>query len=312
MKCRKCPAKAVLKIERHHTALCKGCFNDYMHQQVERAASEGMFGRDDRILVAVSGGKDSLALWDILLNLGYPATGLHVNLGIGGYSTSSLEKTRRFSATRGAPLIVHGLREEIGAGIPEISGLTDRPACGACGVIKRYSFNRIASERGFSVVATGHNLDDEAARLLGNVLHWQEDYLAKQSPILSESEASPDHPGANFVKKVKPLYRLAERELAAYCVLNRIDYIVEECPNANGAKILIYKEAMNRLEEEAPGTKQNFYFSFLKRRKPSSAESGSPWATCRKCGQPTSVKQTGDRASAPLCGYCRLVERIPR
>ncbi len=39
-----------------------------------------------------------------------------------------------------------------------------------------------------------------------------------------------------FAKKVKPLYRLTERELAAYAVLNRIDYIVEECPMAKGSR----------------------------------------------------------------------------
>ena len=33
--------------------------------------------------------------------------------------------------------------------------------------------NRAALEHGFPVVATGHNLDDEAATLFGSVLHWQ-------------------------------------------------------------------------------------------------------------------------------------------
>ena len=41
---------------------------------------------DDRILVAVSGGKDSLTLWSILLTLGYRADALYVDLGIPGYS----------------------------------------------------------------------------------------------------------------------------------------------------------------------------------------------------------------------------------
>ena len=37
---------------------------------------------------------------------------------------------------------------------------------------------------GFDVVATGHNLDDEAAVLLGNVLHWNTEYLGRQAPVL--------------------------------------------------------------------------------------------------------------------------------
>ena len=82
MNCTKCKTKAVIKIPRHHAAFCKGCFNSFVHDQVARAIkSQKMFGKDDRILVAVSGGKDSLALWDILLKLGYKADAFYVNLG---------------------------------------------------------------------------------------------------------------------------------------------------------------------------------------------------------------------------------------
>ena len=44
----------------------------------------------------------------------------------------------------------------------------------------------------------------------------------------------PSGPGRVFPRKVKPLVRLTERETAAYCVLRGIDYIVEECPMAEG------------------------------------------------------------------------------
>ena len=90
------------------------------------------------------------------------------------------------------------------------------------------------------MVATGHNLDDEAAVLLGNTLRWDGSYLGRQYPVL------PAAPG--FVRKVKPLVRLSEREMAAYCVLSGIDYIVEECPMAEGNRHLAYKEMLNDLE----------------------------------------------------------------
>jgi hypothetical protein len=56
-----------------------------------------MFTRDDRILMAVSGGKDSLGLWDILTRLGYKADGLYIGLGIDGgfgYSDQSHASAR--------------------------------------------------------------------------------------------------------------------------------------------------------------------------------------------------------------------------
>jgi uncharacterized protein (TIGR00269 family) len=152
-------------------------------------------------------------------------------------------------------------------------------------------------------MATGHNLDDEAARLLGNVLHWQEEYLEKQGPTLPASVEG-------FAKKVKPLYRLSERELAAYCVLNKIEYIVDECPMAQGARTLLYKEVLNRLETESPGTKQYFYWGFLEKQRAKPASSVAMTEKdqailhpCSTCGQPT---------TAETCSYCKLMARANR
>ena len=202
---------------------------------------------------------------------------------------------------------LHTVEQEAGAGIKELAQLIHRPTCSTCGTIKRYQFNRVAIEQHYDVMATGHNLDDEAARLLGNVLHWQEEYLDKQGPSLPASVEG-------FAKKVKPLYRLSERELAAYAVLNRIDYIVEECPMAKGSKMLQYKEVLNRLETESPGTKQMFYWGFLEKQSKK-----QPTATtmtekdravlhpCTSCSQPT---------TAEVCSYCKMMARaktvVPR
>ncbi len=295
MKCRRCRAKAVIHLPRHNSSFCPPCFNAYVVGQVERAIrDEKMFTLDDRIAVAVSGGKDSLALWDLLLKAGYTAHGLHIDLGIGPYSARSREKARAFATSRGVPLIIHDLREQHGNGVTELATIIRRSPCSACGTMKRYSYNRIASQNGFSVLATGHNLDDEASRLLGNVLHWQQDYLAKQAPMLPATR-----PG--LVRKVKPLYRLAEREVAAYAVLNRIDYIIEECPNAKGAKMLLYKEALNKLEEAAPGTKHAFYLGFLKEQRGRTFAGDEALRDCRVCGQPT---------TAEVCAYCRMVQSL--
>jgi uncharacterized protein (TIGR00269 family) len=263
-----------------------------------------MFAPEDRILVAVSGGKDSLALWDILLKLGYQADGLYVDLGIETYSAQSRGKVERFTdqvATPcGAKLIIHQVKEKEGAGIQDLANLVHRPTCSTCGTIKRYQFNRVAIEENYDVMATGHNLNDEAARLLGNVLYWQEEYIQKQGPNLPASVEG-------FAKKVKPLYRLTEREMAAYAVLNRIDYMIEECPMAKGAKMLLYKEVLNRLETESPGTIQTFYWRFLEKQAKAQPKGHTIGETdrlmlhpCATCGQPT---------TAEVCTYCKMIAR---
>jgi uncharacterized protein (TIGR00269 family) len=157
--------------------------------------------------------------------------------------------------------------------------------------------NRAALEHGMPVVATGHNLDDEAATLFGSVMHWQMDALPRQSPALAST-----HP--KLVRRVKPLYRLSEREAAAYAFLRRIDYIVEECPFARGATSITHKEILNRLEEASPGTKATFLVNYLERaRGIFQAREAVTLTECLRCGQTT----TGE-----VCAFCKLADQVRR
>jgi len=295
MKCKRCRGKAVVQVRQHNAAFCRGCFVFFFQRQVQRAIErERMFTLDDAVLVAVSGGKDSLALWDVLIELGYRTAGVHLALGIGGYSRRSTEKTEAFACRRGVRLISVRLDEE-DAAIPTLSAFTNRPACAACGTSKRHHLDRVAFEQGFSVLATGHNLDDEAARLLGNVLHWQVQHLAKQQPVLASTHE-------RFARKVKPLFRLSEYEAAVYAFVRGIDYIIEECPNSVGATQLVYKDVLNRLEAVMPGTKLAFVNDFLRTGRAAFATDGAgPPQTCAGCGMPT---------FASLCSYCSLLREV--
>jgi tRNA-5-methyluridine54 2-sulfurtransferase len=295
MRCRRCKGPAVVEVRRHNAAFCRACFVRHVHEQVKRAiASHDMFARGDRVLVAVSGGKDSLALWDVLLELGYEAAGLYLGLGIGEYSERSHALVAAFAEERGSELVAVDLRREFGFDVPTAGERGSRSTCAVCGLSKRYVFNRAALEHGFDVVATGHNLDDEAATLLGNTLRWQTDYIARQHPVL------PAEPG--LAKKVKPLYRLSELETAAYAFLRGIEYVVEECPLVAGNTQLRYKDAMNRLEAASPGTKAHFFLGYLDRAAPLfEAQDATRLSPCETCRQPTTGR---------FCAFCRARAQV--
>ena len=298
MKCRKCGASAALELRRHNAAFCAPDFLDFFRNQVREAIRRHkMFARGERVLVAVSGGKDSLALWDVLLDEGYDTTGLYLDLGIFDYSVESRAKCEAFAAARGARLVISRVADEVGGPVPVIKEVTRRPPCSGCGLSKRYLMNRVALEHGMDVVATGHNLDDEAATLFGSVMHWQTDALPRQSPALPST-----HP--KLVRRVKPLYRLSERETAAYAFLRRIDYIVEECPFARGATSIAHKEILNRMEDASPGAKHNFLFGFLEKARPvfERAE-GAVLQECARCGQVT---------TGTVCAFCKLSDQVKR
>jgi tRNA-5-methyluridine54 2-sulfurtransferase len=300
MKCRSCRGAAVIEVRRHNAGFCGDCFIRHCQEQVRRGIEQfDMMQPHDRVLVAVSGGKDSLALWDILRELGYEADGLYLGLGIGEYSDESGAYTRQFATERALRLVEIDLPSDVGFDIETGSRAARRAPCSACGLSKRHLFNKAALDGGYDVVATGHNLDDEAAVLFGNTLRWATDYLGRQLPVL------PAVPG--FARKVKPLIRLSERETAAYCVLRGIDYIVEECPMAAGNKHLVYKEALNTIEAQSPGAKAAFYFSFLEKAShlftPEAQEDQADLEPCEECGAPT----TGG-----VCAFCKLVAKATR
>jgi uncharacterized protein (TIGR00269 family) len=297
VKCGRCRAPAVIEVRRHNAGYCGECFVRHCREQVRRAIDHfAMIEPGERVLVAVSGGKDSLGLWQLLRELGYDADGLYLGLGIGGYSDESGRYARDFAVDRDWKLLEIDLAAEYGFDIEDGSRAAKRAPCSACGLSKRHLFNETAIRHGYDVLATGHNLDDEAAVLLGNVLRWETEFLGRQHPVL------PAAPG--FARKVKPLIRLSERELAAYCVLTNIDYIVEECPMAGGNRHLGYKNALNEIEERSPGTKAAFVFGFLERaHERFTGELGDArddLRPCAVCGAPT----PGD-----ACAFCRMRAR---
>lgn len=304
-KCRVCRQPAIIDLPRHNANFCAEHFLELCRRQVVKAIEHWkLLERDDKVLVAVSGGKDSLAVWDLLVDLGYQADGLYVGLGIGDYSDTSAEYARAFAAARGLRLIEVNLRAEYGYDIPTAAKATRRVPCSACGLSKRHLFDKAAIDGGYTALVTGHNLDDEAAVLLGNTLRWEVDYLARQMPLLPARDG--------FPKKVKPLVRLTERETAAWCVVRGIDYLVDECPMAAGNKHLHYKAMLNSMEAESPGSKASFYLNFVERMLPllagHQADDRESLGSCAECGAPTS----GD-----VCAFCRLVatasahERVP-
>jgi tRNA-5-methyluridine54 2-sulfurtransferase len=300
----RCREAAVMEVARHRAAYCAEHFVDHVRSQVRDAISRhDMLSYNDRILVAVSGGKDSLALWDVLLDMGYRADGLYLGLGIGEYSDESGALVAAYARSRGAVLHTVDLASEYGYTIPEATGMRNRSSCGVCGLSKRYVFNRVALQHGYDVMATGHNLDDEAAQLLGNVLRWQTPFMARQSMVLPATEEG-------MAKKVKPLYRLGEREMAAYCVIKGLDYVVEECPMVGGNTVMRYKDALNELERHSPGTKAQFLFGFLDRVRPvhfaDADTDAQSLAGCAECGQPTSTRSDGP----VVCAFCRTRERV--
>ena len=274
----------MIDVPRHNAGFCADCFTRHCREQVRQAIEDHeMIAPGDRVLVAVSGGKDSLGLWQLLRELGYDADGLYVGLGIGEYSDQSGEYARAFAKEHDWPLLEVDLRSHLR--VRRSRGVEGDPAGAVLGV-RAVEAPRVQRRRAHERLRRARDRSQPrrrsggAARQRAALGHR---YLGRQHPVL------PAAPG--FVRKVKPLVRLGERELAAYCVLTGIDYIIEECPMAAGNRHLGYKELLNEIEERSPGTKAAFLFGFLERGHERFAadavEEREDLHPCPECGAPT-------------------------
>ncbi|MDD3846389.1 MAG: ATP-binding protein [Syntrophorhabdaceae bacterium] len=303
MKCRVCGQTASISLRSHKTAFCDTHFLTFFEKRVNTTIRRyRLIGDGDRPVVAVSGGKDSLSLWVFLTRMGITADGVYVDLGIGDYSRVSLEKIKAVADRIGRKVHIFHVPDVFGRGISEVAKGLRRVPCSACGMIKRYVMNKVCMDKGYNLLLTGHNLDDEAAALFGNVLYWKKEYLWRKDIVLDAKDG-------HLSRKAKPFFLCSEREVAAYAVISGIDYIYEECPFSKGAKTITYKGILGSLEEVSPGTKLMFVKGYLKelremkemRQDDGEAAAGFEAQFCPVCGYPSGGGE---------CGFCRTLQKF--
>lgn len=279
--------------------LCKNCFIDFYEKKLRNTVlKHRMFSSGDSIGVAVSGGKDSMAML-MALSKTFPdlrITVIHINLGIGGYSRDSENAVRKLCDQLGFEAIIYSLKEREGFSLPDLKKSAYRKRiCGACGIIRRYLLNRIAWENGIRVIATGHTLDDTVELLFELYLNGRIDEIVRVKPVLEGEE--------KLAKRVKPLIELTDQENKYYADFMEIPYSELKCPLVRGSRMLRRKELISRIEKEIPRFKHTLYKSHVKRFLPKLERlvERPELNACKNCGMP---------AIGDVCSYCKLVSRV--
>ena len=257
-----------------------------------------MIAPGERVLVAVSGGKDSLALWDLLLGLGYEADGLYIGLGIGGYSEPRASTRARFAASAALGWSRCDLPRRLRLRRPQRRGR--RPPRALLGLRAVQAAHLRPRPRSRAATTWSPPATTSTTR----PPCCSATCCAGTSPTSPAS--APCCPGGDgFPRKVKPLVRLGEREMAAYCVLRGIDYQVEECPMAAGNKHLGYKEALNAHR----GALARHQGRLLLRVPGAGDGTGRASGRAGREGPAPLPQLRGAHDGEPSCAFCRLVER---
>ena len=304
-RCRFCGHEAEVVVRQANLALCEEHFISWFERRVERTLRRyRMVGPGDLVLVAVSGGKDSLALLNVLATLsermGFKIRALTLDLGIEGnaYSERSVEMAKRASETLGVGHITVSVKERYGFSLPEALEVARRPPCSLCGLIKRYAMTDVARERGFDALATGHTLDDMARFILASYMTGAVRELVRLTPVVP-----PGLPG--LPKLIKPFYESLEEHIKAYADIKGLEYMPDGCPYAPTAPSDRLRALLDQVERESPGMKHSLVRNYVKHIQPALSaylrDSLEPLRACSKCGMPSS----GD-----VCAFCRLRERV--
>ncbi len=280
--------------------------DDFDADAVERSVADtiqehGLFSKDDRVLVAASGGKDSTVLLSILVKLGYQVEAVTVDAHIGCYTEENLKNLRAVCASLGVKLHEVSFRNEFGSSLCHIQAILaqkgyDYKSCHTCGVLRRYLLNRHAKAIGPSVLATGHNLDDEAQAVMMNVLRGTMALCARMGP--KTGIANDD----KFIPRVKPLYFVSEEDIINYAKHHAFPVHFGECPCSSDT----YRREMRNLFLSMPqreAVKRNIVKSFMQ-MKPTLMASYAPRSSvraCEICGEPT---------SNDICNVCSLKAKI--
>ncbi len=305
VKCSKCGQEAVYL--RRYTAerLCKTCLVQTTIDRVRRTINrQRMLKDDDRIVVAVSGGKDSAVLLEVLSRIeqNYPRSELiplTIDEGIKGYRDQALPAAHSLAESLNLKLEVRSFRDLFDMTLDKmVSGRADEEslgACSYCGVFRRRALNETALELNADIVATGHNMDDEAQTIMMNMMRGD-------GRRIGRTNRPRDNAIPGLVPRIKPITELSERDVVAYAHHLDLPYHDAPCPYAVEAYRNDLRNFLNDMEYKRPGT-----LTAILRSGQAIADSliqsseKLVFETCSKCGSPT---------PSGICKTCRLLDEL--
>lgn len=284
--------------------LCRKCFCRSIERKVRATISRyEMLEPDDRLALAVSGGKDSVSLLHIMAKIekDFPKaalTAVIVDEGIKGYRDEALKIAMSNCAGLGVEYTTVSFEDLYGYTLDEIvemSRETELTSCSYCGVLRRRALNVGARRMEADKIATAHNLDDEAQTCLLNIIHGDPLRLLRVKPVLTSVQSG-------LVPRVKPLCEVLEREVALYAYVRRITFQGVPCPYAGEALRNDVRNVLNRLEEKHPGVKYTVFRSFERVRGVlEGSRLGVELNSCEVCGEP---------AVGGVCQVCQILRDL--
>lgn len=263
----------------------------------------GLIDKRDKVAVACSGGKDSTTALYILNNFctqrRQKIEAIAIDEGIKGYRDKLIKNLKEFCKREKIKLRIFSFKREFGFTLDSMLnsikkiGLSN---CYVCSILKRWLLNRKARQLGFSVIATGHCLDDEAETILLNQFKGNPELLAKLGPSAGVAKIK------GFVQRVKPLYLCSGEEIVLYAKIKELPLYLGICPLRGETFRVEIRNFLSQMEKKHKEMKNAIVNSFLQilpllKKKYAAFE----LKTCKSCKEPSSQK---------LCKKCQILKQL--
>jgi uncharacterized protein (TIGR00269 family) len=299
--CSRCPSPAVAWIRYSGEHLCRAHVLEFVERRAKRELrAQARLNGGQRIAIGMSGGKDSsvaaVLLQEILSSRrDLELVGITVDEGIASYRPGGIAAARALCERLGIEHRVVPYERTVGVTMDEVVARDAASIpCSYCGPFRRHALNLAARDAGADFVATGLNLDDTAQSILMNVARGDIEKLARLGP--HEAVQS------GLVPRLQPLRMVPELEVYLYALLRGIPFHDATCPYAERAQRGRFREVLERLEADSPGTRHAIVSSYDQLRPLLvSAFPPAPLNACARCGEPT---------IRGVCKACELRERL--
>ena len=207
-----------------------------------------MINTDEKIAVAVSGGKDSMLMLKALKKLSefhpqnFSVFALYVDMGFKNVDITLLEK---FCNRLDIQLVCK--QTDIAKIIFELR--KEKNPCALCAKMRRAVLHDTAKQNGSNKIALGHHMDDAVVTFLLNLIYGSK--LACFQPVTYLDRKD--------VTVIRPMVLLSEREIKGAITRLEIPVVKSACPADSNTKRSELKQLVNTLEKTYPGFRKHVF-----------------------------------------------------
>lgn len=255
-----------------------------IENQIKKTLDEINLPKNQKILVALSGGKDSTTTAYFLKKFGYNIEGIHLDLKIGKYSDECLQAVKQLCKQLSIPLHVYDMKKEMGSGmcylrsaVQSKKGKQGLKNCAVCGVLKKWILNKEARKLKANYIATGHNLDDEVQTFLLNLFKGCLE-LSANTGIITKNISD-----KKFIPRVKPLFYVAEEKIRKFSKQKKLPVIYEKCPCALDSYRIQVRKFTEKLDKKKKLRMIKNFEKIQKNFRPKKEKINH----CKICGEPS-------------------------